>query len=168
MREFDNEGPRSEGPPVVWAGPEFGPALVVIDPTGAAKHDDLPATWRELAASHQVAWCRLPASRDSVEDIEDVLETFADRQTRVDVVAGGDACVAAVTLAGQFDDMVRSVLLVDPSPDTPRAPNARVVARSQEVPGDRVPAPLPLGHPDVVAGVVTALAEADQAAANPT
>ena len=49
MREFDDEGPRAEGPPVVWAGPELGPALVVVDPSGAAEnglfevveHDDL-------------------------------------------------------------------------------------------------------------------------------
>lgn len=166
MRRFDNEGPRAEGPPVVWAGPELGPALVVIDPTGAAKHDDLPATWHELAASHQIAWCRLPASRNSVEDIEDVLETLAERRTRVDVVAGGEACAAAVALAGQFDDMVRSVLLIDPAPDTPESANARVVAWTTGGDRDRVGAPLPLGHPDVVAGVVKALADAERAAAN--
>lgn len=168
VREFDSDGPRAEGPPVVWAGPELGPALVVIDPMGEAKHEDLPATWHKLAANHQVAWCRLPASRDSVEDLEDVLETLAERRTRVDVVASGEACPAAVALAGQFDDVVRSVLLVDPpdetSGDTPGAPDVRVVARSTGGERDRVEAPLPLGHPDVVAGVVAALAAADQAA----
>jgi pimeloyl-ACP methyl ester carboxylesterase len=166
VRQFDDEGPRAAGPPVVWSGPELGPALVVIDPSGAAKHADLPATWHELAASHQIAWCRVPASRDSVEDIEDVLETLADRQTRVDIVAGGDACPAAVALADQFDDVVRSVLLVDPAPDTPAAVTARVVARTTGGDRDRVGAPLPLGHPDAVAGVVRALADADQAAAD--
>jgi len=102
VREFDDEGPRSEGPPVVWAGPELGPALVVVDPSGAAKHDDVPATWHDLAASHQIAWCRVPASRDSAEDVEDVLETMADRRALVDVVAAGTACAAAVVLAGRF------------------------------------------------------------------
>jgi hypothetical protein len=39
-----------------------------------------------------------------------------------------------------------------------------VVARSTHGEQDRVDEPLPLGHPDVVAGVVAALADADQAA----
>jgi pimeloyl-ACP methyl ester carboxylesterase len=166
VREFGNEGPRADGPPVVWAGPEFGPALVVLDPTGSAKHEDLPATWHELAASHQIAWCRLPASRDSAEDVEDVLETLAERRTVVDVVAVGEACPAAVALAGQFEDVVRSVLLVDPPEDVPRPATVLVVARSSGGERDRVPPPLPLGHPDVVAGVVAALADAGRATAN--
>jgi len=150
----------------VWAGPELGPALVVIDPSGAAKHEDLPATWHELAASHQVAWCRVPASHDAVEDLEDVLETLSELQTRVDIVAGGEACVGAVALAAQFDDAVRSVLLVDPPDGMTAAPNVRVVARSTGGDRDRVAAPLPLGHPDAVSGVVAALATADQADAD--
>jgi hypothetical protein len=166
VREFEHDGPRADGPPIVWAGPELGPALVVIDPTGAAKHEDLPATWHELAATHQVAWCRVPASYDSVEDLEDVLETLAQRQTRVDIVAGGEACAGAVALAGQFDDAVRSVLLVDPPEGMSGSPNVRVVARSTGGEQDRVAAPLPLGHPDAVAGVVAALAAADQADAD--
>jgi pimeloyl-ACP methyl ester carboxylesterase len=166
VREFDDEGPRAEGPPVVWAGPELGPALVVVDPSGAARHDDVPATWHELAADHQIAWCRVPASRDSTEDVEDVLETMADRQARVDVVAAGTACAAAVVLAGRFEGVVRSVLLVDPPPGTPSSAIAHVVARSTGGDTDRVDAPLPLGHPDVVAGVVAALAEADRTTAN--
>lgn len=176
MREFDKEGPRSEGPPVVWAGPEFGPALVVIDPMGTAKHAELPATWHRLAETHQVAWCRLPASRKSLEDIEDVLESLAERQPpRVALIASGDASAGAVALAGQFDDLVSQVLLVDPAPDTPESDLTTVVARSSNGNGDtttvdpeldRVAAPLPLGHPDVVTGVAAALAEADQAAAD--
>lgn len=167
MREFDKEGPRSDGPPVVWTGPELGPALVVVDPTGAAKHAELPATWHRLAETHQIAWCRLPASRRSLEDIEDVLESLVDRRPpHLAVVASGDACAAAVTLAGQFDDLVSQVLLVDPGPDTPDSDRARVVARSTADDRDRVAAPLPLGHPDVVAGVVAALAEAGERAAN--
>ena len=178
MREFDKEGPRADGPPVVWTGPDLGPALVVIDPMGTAKHAELPATWHKLAETHQIAWCRLPASRRSLEDIEDVLESLAERQPpRVTVVASGDACAAAVALAGQFDDLVRQVLLVDPAQDTPESDLATVVARSTERGGDtyagdidpdldRVAAPLPLGHPDVVTGVAAALADADQAAAD--
>lgn len=167
VREFDNDGPRAEGPPVVWAGPELGPALVVMDPMGEAKHEDLPATWHTLARSHQIAWCRLPASRDSVEDVEDVLETLGERRTRVDVVAGGGACPGAVALAGQFDDVVRSVLVVDPPDDMPERAGVIVVARSSGGDRDRLEPPLPLGHPDVVAGVVAALAAADQADPSP-
>ncbi len=167
MREFDADGPRAQGPPVVWAGPELGPALVVIDPTGAAKHEDLPATWHRLAAGHQIAWCRMPASRDSVEDVEDVLETLAERRTRVDVVAGGEACAVAVALAGQFDDVVGSVLLVDPPADTPMSAVTRVVARSPGGAGDRVEPPMPLGHPDVVAGIAAALADAGHGTDSP-
>lgn len=173
MREFDKEGPRSEGPPVVWAGPEFGPALVVIDPMGTAKHAELPATWHRLAETHQVAWCRLPASRKSLEDIEDVLESLAERRPpRVALVASGEAAPGAVALAGQFEDLVSQVLLVDPAPETPDSELATVVARSSDGDGtvdpelDRVAAPLPLGHPDVVTGVATALAEEDQATAD--
>ncbi|MCT2584259.1 hypothetical protein [Actinophytocola gossypii] len=177
MREFDDEGPRAEGPPVVWAGPDLGPALVVIDPMGTAKHAELPATWHTLERTHQIAWCRLPASQRSLEDVEDVLESLAERRPpRVALVATGEACAAAVALAGQFDDLVQLVLLVDPGEDTPDSALATVVARSTGQGGDthagdidpdldRVAAPLPLGHPDVVTRIAAALAEADQAAA---
>lgn len=169
MRQFDKEGPRADGPPVVWAGPEVGPALVVIDPTGAAKHADLPATWHELARTHQVVWCRLPASRPPLEDVEDVLETLVERRPpRVALVSAGESSQDAVALAEQFDDLVSQVLLVDPAPGTPDSDLTTVVARSADEPAerDRVAAPLPLGHPDVVTGVVAALADADQAAAD--
>jgi hypothetical protein len=166
VRDFDKEGPRADGPPVVWAGPEVGPALVVIDPTGAAKHDDLPATWHQLARTHQVAWCRLPASHRSLEDVEDVLESLVERRPpSVALVAAGDTAQDAIALAEQFSDLVSQVLLVDPGPDIPRSDLTSVIARSGDEPPelDRVAPPLPLGHPDVVTGVVTALANADQA-----
>jgi hypothetical protein len=59
---------------------------------------------------------------------------------------------------------VSSVLLVDPGPDDNTGTLAdtdievHVVARSHHGPSDRVEAPMPLGHPEVVAGVVSALA----------
>lgn len=170
MRQFDNDGPRSEGPPVVWAGREEGPALVVVDPAGAARHDALPPTWDELAAHFQVAWCRLPASRRSLEDVEDVFETLAERRAPASLVASGPACDAALALARQFGDVVTSVLLVDPPEGADVLPpgdddggdgddiEVLVVARSHPGPSDRVEAPLPLGHPEVVTGLLTALA----------
>jgi pimeloyl-ACP methyl ester carboxylesterase len=164
MREFENEGPRSRGPSVVWSGLERGPVLVIVDPSGAAPHEDLPATWHGLAEEYQVVWCRVPATDRLPEDVEDVLETLAQWQVQVDLVAGGTASRLAIRLATRFAEAVRSVLLVDPDPlETDAAgTRTRVVARSQGGPSDRVPPPLPLGHPDVVAGVRVALREADE------
>jgi hypothetical protein len=161
VREFENEGPRSDGPAVVWAGLEHGPALVVVDPSGAARHDDLPATWHAVAENYQVAWCRVPASTRSLEDIEDVLETLSDRRTPVTMVAAGNACAPALVIATQFSDLVEMVLLVDPVGDEPESPvPAQVVARSEGGDRDRVEPPLPLGHPDVVRGVTEAMTAA--------
>lgn len=160
MREFENEGPRSDGPAVVWAGLEHGPALVVVDPSGAARHDDLPATWHAVAEHFQVAWCRVPASVRSLEDIEDVLETLSERRSPVTMVAAGNACAPALAIATQFSDLVDTVLLVDPVGDEQESPvPTRVVARSEGGDRDRVEPPLPLGHPDVVRGMTEALAE---------
>jgi hypothetical protein len=91
VREFDREGPRADGAPVVWAGLDEGPALVVVDPSGAAKHDELPPTWDQLAQHFQVAWCRLPASNRSLEEVEDVLETLNERRSSASLVASGEA-----------------------------------------------------------------------------
>ncbi|MFC4855685.1 hypothetical protein [Actinophytocola glycyrrhizae] len=162
MREFDKEGPRAEGAPVVWAGRESGPALVVVDPAGAARHDELPPTWDRLADHFQVAWCRIPASKRTIEDVEDVFETLAERRAPATLVASGQACESALALAGQFSDAVTSVLLVDPPAGSETLADSdievRVVARSHPGPTDRIDAPLPLGHPEVVAGLMTALA----------
>jgi len=149
--------------PVVWAGLEHGPALVVIDPAGAAKHEDLPATWHQLAEHFQVAWCRTPASSHGLEDVEDVLETLTERNAATTLVASGVACTAAVAIARQFADLVTAVLLVDPADDNTATladtdVEVRVIARSHPGPDDRVDAPMPLGHPEVVEGLVAALA----------
>ncbi|MCE7007027.1 hypothetical protein LWC34_29975 [Kibdelosporangium philippinense] len=168
MRQFDNGGPRAQGPAVVWTGLDHGPALVVVDPVDAAKHAEVPATWRPLAERFQIAWCRVPAGGGSLRDVEDVLETLAQDQTRADMVASGMVCKGAIALAALFDATVRSVLLVDPGPVDPgdrlgaaAEVRTRVVARSVGGDRDRVEPPIPLGHPDVVDGVITALEEAD-------
>ena len=148
---------------MVWAGQENGPALVVVDPAGSAKHD-VPPTWNQLAEHFQVAWCRTPAGTNSLEEIEDVLETLTERQAPANLVASGEACPAAIAIARQFADIVSSVLLVDPVDEDNTGTLAdtdievRVVARSHHGPDDRVEAPLPLGHPEVVEGVAAALA----------
>jgi pimeloyl-ACP methyl ester carboxylesterase len=159
VREFDNDGPRAEGVPVVWSGREDGPALVVIDPTGAARHEELPATWDRIADHFQIAWCRLPASKRMLEDVEDVLETLAERNAPTTVVASGTACTTALAIAPQFSDLVNAVLLVDPTEVTELdGIEVHVIARSHDGASDRVEAPLPLGHPEVVDGLVTTLA----------
>jgi hypothetical protein len=162
VREFSKEGPRAEGAAVVWSGREDGPALVVIDPSGAARHEELPATWDRLGDHFQVAWCRLPASTRSLEDIEDVLETLAERNVSVNIVASGQACTAAIAIAPQFSDMVSAVLLVDPLADEGATKlddiEVHVIARSHDGATDRIDAPLPLGHPEVVSGLVSTLA----------
>jgi pimeloyl-ACP methyl ester carboxylesterase len=161
VREFNSDGPRSEGPAVVWVGRDEGPALVVVDPSGAARHEGLPASWKQLADHFQVAWCRVPASKRSLEDVEDVLETLDERQAPTTLVASGGACEAAMVIAAMFSDIVSAVLLVDPPPGVAEAEitgvEVRVVARSHEGATDRVEAPMPLGHPEVVDGLVSAL-----------
>jgi hypothetical protein len=163
MREFDRVGPRAAGAPVVWAGQDDGPALVVVDPAGTAKHE-LPPTWNQLAEHFQVAWCRTSAGTNSLEELEDVLETLAERHSPSSLVASGEACPAAIAIAVQFSDIVSSVLLVDPAEEVETDTldgtdiEVRVVARSHPGPSDRVEAPLPLGHPEVVEGVAAALA----------
>lgn len=161
MREFEKSGPRAQGAPVVWAGREDGPALVVVDPAGIAKHQELPPTWHQLADHFQVAWCRIPASKQTIEDVEDVFETLAERRASVNLVASGEACDSALALAHEYHDLVTSVLLIDPPGMDPASDDdveVHVVARSEPGPGDRVEAPLPLGHPTVVSGLVHALA----------
>jgi hypothetical protein len=164
LRQFDNEGPRSDGPAVVWAGLDEGPALVVIDPMGAARHDTVPASWKFLVEHFQVAWCRVPASQRSLEDVEDVLETLAERNTPVNLVASGQSCASAIAIGEQFKETVSAVLLVDPL-DTDDVEalakagvEAHVVATSHDGADDRVEAPMPLGHPEVVANLARTLA----------
>lgn len=152
--------PPPSSPAVVWAGRDYGPALVVVDPSGAAKPGELPATWRSLAEEHQIAWCRVPAGDPLPTDVEDVLETLAQQQTRVDLVAAGLVCDAAVRLGAEFAASVRSVLLVDPGPVTAGGVRTRVVARSAG--RESVEPPLPLGHPVVVDGVRAALLDVER------
>lgn len=119
MRDLAAEPQRSDGPPVVWEGPQDTWAVLVLDPSGAAKHDELPATWRSLAEHVQVAWCRTPAAGttgelDDLGDADEVLGTLAARDTVVDMVASGPIAEPAMRLAGRHAGHVRSLLLVDP------------------------------------------------------
>lgn len=173
---------RAEGPAAVTEGTPDGPTVLVLDPTGLAKHDGLPATWRDKTNQWQVVWCRLP-SDGGLTQADDILSDPPGEV--VHVVASGPFADGALRLAEQHTDAVRAVLLVDPAAGRFVPPgdggsadrhwaqdnrerihglansgvDVRVVAHSTGGADDRIPAPLPLGHPDVVAGVDRAITE---------
>ncbi|EIE99509.1 hypothetical protein [Saccharomonospora glauca] len=182
MRDFHDDEVRGAGPSVVWQGPEHAPVVLVLDPAGEAKHDTLPATWRPLAEHLRVGWFRLPAEVGDAPSVEDVM---GDGSERVHLVAAATAAEAALRLAEEHADRVRSVVVVDPAPmaagearvdsagsyadwwdsDTAAA-RQRLLARGVRVaafvsresdPAVRVEPPVPLGHPDVVGRVVQLL-----------
>jgi hypothetical protein len=171
---------RAEGPAAVTEGTPDGPTVLVLDPTGLAKHEGLPATWRDKTDAWQVVWCRLPAD-GALTQADDILADPPGET--VHVVASGPFADGALRLAEQHAGSVRSVLLIDPAADEYVPPGdgeiadrhweddhreridglakdgveVRVVAHSTGGATDRIPAPLPLGHPDVVAGVASAI-----------
>lgn len=181
----DLDSPRAEGPSVVWEGKSGARAILVLDPAGAAKHDEVPASWRDIAAARQIVWCRLPAD-GSLSDAADLLADPSALGAAVDVVTSAPATETVLDLVSRHPETVRAVLLVDPAAhgvaleeakaineqweQQTRATRAElgqagvrveVVAHSTVRDDDRVEPPLPLGHPDVVAGLRSALAQLD-------
>lgn len=131
--------------------------MLVIDPAGEAVHDEIPATWRDLTDRMRIVWLRVPAAPTWKSTVDAVLTRHRDDVKPVlDVVTSGPIAAEVVDLVRQHEDLVRSVLLVDPEVEVDD-PFAQVVVRSHDSPDDRIAAPLPLGHPDVVFGVVEAL-----------
>ncbi|GLY65665.1 hypothetical protein [Amycolatopsis taiwanensis] len=175
---------RAAGPPAVTEGTPDGPIVLVLDPAGAAKHAELPATWRELAEDWQITWCRLP-SPGALTEADDLLADPPRPGRSVHVVASGPFADDALSLAQRHTDTVRSVLLIDPAADRYISPDrgdaetrhweedtaarrtaladagveVKVVAYSTGGERDRVPAPIPLGHPDVAEAVRQAIEE---------
>jgi hypothetical protein len=175
---------RSAGPYVVTSGDPAGPKILVLDPAGAAKHDELPATWRPLAAHRQVIWCRLPVG-GALTEADELLADTGPEDPGIDVVASGPFAVEALQLAERHPGAARRLLLVDPASNAflaaDQAANAdedwlaehesvvsavrdagtqvRVIAHSTGGPDDQVPPPLPLGHPDVVGAIARVLAD---------
>jgi hypothetical protein len=162
---------RAAGPVLVRKGPRNAPIVLVIDPAGEAKHDELPATWRPLAEHLDLIWCRLPASlRQGVRtsDLIATLDTTVPR--RVHVVAGGLAVAPAIALAAAHLDVVASMVLVDPPADlrdgvaeladqiSAEGTSVRLLVGDHAGPHEP---PLPIGHPDVVQAVVRTLIESD-------
>jgi len=132
--------------------------VLVIDPAGEAVHDGIPATWRELANSVRVVWLRVPAAPEWKSTVDIVLERHRgdNEPALLDVVSSGPIAAEVIDLVRGHEDLVHSVLLVDPEVEVD-APFARVIARSDDSADDRIPAPLPLGHPDVVTAVAAEL-----------
>ncbi|GAB2833788.1 hypothetical protein [Lentzea nigeriaca] len=156
MRDFTQPA-RATGPGVVADGPAGAATVLVIDPAGEASHDEIPATWRELADRLRIVWLRVPAAPEWKSTVDKVLDKHRDDpRTVLHVVTSGPVAADVIDLVRHHEDLVRSVLLVDPEVEV-HEPFAHVVVRSHGGPDDRIPAPLPLGHPDVVFNVVKAL-----------
>lgn len=158
---------RAEGPAVVADGDLEGPKIVVLDPAGEGKHDELPATWRPFTARRQVIWCRLPVD-GALSQAEDVLGDADPEGPPIDVVASGSAAGDALRLAERHPGALGHVLLVDPETAETSALADRVrsggtavevLPHSTGEPFNRVPPPLPLGHPDVVAAITKILGD---------
>ncbi|MFK0250769.1 hypothetical protein ACIQUM_39255 [Amycolatopsis azurea] len=158
---------RAEGPPVVNDGEDEQAKLLVLDPAGEGKNGELPATWRPLAARRQIIWCRLPVD-GALSQAEDLLEDAEPGDPSIDVVAAGESAGDALRLAERHPGAAAHVLLIDPVPDesselAERVRSAgtavEVLPHSEGEPYNRIPPPLPLGHPDVVAGLTKILGD---------
>ncbi|MCX2950047.1 hypothetical protein [Lentzea sp. NEAU-D7] len=151
MREFD-EPSRAAGPGVVTDGPAGAPTVLVIDPAGEAVHDEIPATWRPLTEHLRIVWLRAPAAPTWKSTVDTVLTRHRDDARSVlDVLTSGPLAADVIDLVSAHRDLVRSVLLVDPEVPVD-VPFAQVIPHT-----NTTPVPLPLGHPDVVQGVLAAL-----------
>ncbi|HEX9335865.1 MAG TPA: hypothetical protein VF892_08255 [Pseudonocardiaceae bacterium] len=159
---------RAAGPAMVAKGLEHGSLVVVLDPSGDAKHDGLPATWRPLTEDIGVAWWRLPSARRAGPADDRVLDDLPGGHDHVHLVGVHDAASLSLSLADGHRGLVRSVVLVDP-PWPEHDPGA--VGRLVNDPGlvvrqvrtDAAGDRLPVGHPDVVDAVVRALVSVDVA-----
>jgi len=178
--------PRAEGPAVVDSGEQGRPELLVLDPAGAGKHGEPPASWSELGDAVHVTWLRLPAVDAAVATARQALTGLAADGQRIHLLASGEATPLAELLALERPDALSSVLLVDPQPQqtedlldhgttvVEQALLAHRTAPAEEVlaghgvavhvityrdaeRADRG-APLPLGHPEVVEAVRRTLA----------
>ena len=144
---------------MVRKGPMTGPVVVVVDPQGDAKHDELPATWRGLAEDVGVVWWRLPAGDVPPAELTD------DPGHPVHLVGARESALLVLSLATRRPESVRSVVLVDPpwEPDMPALATVVPVTVQHVVTSGSAQAEdwLPLGHPDVVVAVLEALMSAD-------
>jgi hypothetical protein len=142
--------------------------VLVLDPAGAGKHDELPATWRPLAERRGVFWCRVPAG-GALGEADDLLGDHRPGDPEIAVVAGGPCAAVALRFLERHPGAATHLLLVDPEPGAldgrddvvakvrEAGTDLRVVTSGSAGPADRTPRPL--GHPDVVAAVRWALGD---------
>jgi hypothetical protein len=143
---------RADGPAVVWHG-DGAESVLVLDPAGEASHDALPGTWRPLSEHVRVGWYRLPVGQP--------LPAFGPMP--VHLVASGAAALLALELAEEHGDVVRSVIVFDPSSDdwddetepqrrrlAEHGVQVRCFVSRHDDPTMRSRRPVPLGHPHVV------------------
>ncbi|GAA2979213.1 hypothetical protein GCM10010483_24200 [Actinokineospora diospyrosa] len=140
----------------LWRGLDYGPAVVVLSPS-ATRPTELPEAWRPLEQSYQIAWCAVPpqaGGAGSLERVEDVLETLADRATRTQVVAHTALTEVACQVVAEFPEIVRGLVLVGHSRavEPTGVPTTRIAVLGEPV------GPGSLARPDVVAEVAEALA----------
>ncbi|WP_199433293.1 hypothetical protein [Qaidamihabitans albus] len=178
--------PRAEGPALVWQGETGAPVVLVLDPAGEAKHEDVPPTWAELSRNRQIGWCRV-ATEGALTEAEELLSDPGALGAPIDLVTSGPASLEVLDLACRHPDTVRSLLLVDPeATDVDHGRNSappgnrhepeeatrrreleaagvtvEVVARSFRGDRDRIDPPLPLGHPEVATAVRDTVAALD-------
>src|SRR5689334_18283064 len=118
---------RSEGPSVVTAGDPSGPQVIVLDPAGAAKHGELPATWRPLTEKRAVFWCRVPAG-GALTEADDLLGDAGPGDPEIAVVASGPFAAEAMQLVERHPGAGAHPLLVDPASDSFLAPDDATAA----------------------------------------
>ncbi|MBV9314494.1 MAG: hypothetical protein JO100_12345 [Pseudonocardia sp.] len=166
---------RAEGPVELHKGPVEVAAVVVLDPSGEAKHGGLPATWRPLTENVGVVWCRLPAARRVGLAGDRLLPNLANGRQQIHLVGVGSAGLLAVALAMSHRDLVRSLIVVDPPwsahdlaevwrfIDDDKLLIYQIETTTQAVSGidGDTHATLPIGHPDVVQAIVQVLVAAD-------
>jgi pimeloyl-ACP methyl ester carboxylesterase len=160
------ESVRADGPAMIVKGPGHGPLVVVLDPSGEGKHDELPATWRPLTEDVCVVWWRLPSARRTGRMGDQLLADLPGEPALVHLVGVNGAALLALSLAVRHNDVVRSVVLVDPPwPEHDMSAIGRIVNDPQlvvqQVRTDGDGPALPIGHPEVVRAVVRALVSAD-------
>lgn len=153
-------------------GPLEVAAVVVLDPSGEGKHGGLPATWRPLTEEVGVVWCRMPAIRRQRLAGDHLLAEVAGGRARIHLVGVGSSALTAVALAMASQDLVRSLIVVDPpwpSDDLRElswfVDEDKLIVQQIETTTRAEPnTTLPIGHPEVVAAIARVLVSADAGA----
>jgi hypothetical protein len=126
---------------VVFGGGPSADELLVLDPAGAGKHDEPPASWRALGNLAHVTWLRLPAMDTPVATAREKLAELAASGRRLHLLAAGEAVPLAELLALEHPRSLTSMLLVDSPPEPTGGPasDGAAVTDSATVTGQAPP-----------------------------